>query len=466
MKKYIISLFALIITFSLSAQTARQAEKLFNDEEYEKAETAYRKLVKSAPSNAGYNYFLGASLYELNKKEEALPYLEKSAKRKYINAYRYLGKLLADMYRYDEAIDNYETHIEWLIEKDRDTEQAENELTIIRQHARMMKGTEQVAVIDSVVVNKNDFLQSYKISKPAGKISGNEEGTVYENEMGNKRIYAQKDENGSMKLYTQAKLLDGWSEAEPVTSLNDLGNVNYPFLMGDGTTLYFASDNEDALGGYDIFITRYDSEDNEYLKPSNVGMPFNSTANDYMMVIDEFNNLGWFATDRNQPEDSVCIYVFIPNESKRTYNYENTDLQTIINAATLNDISKTWIDMEEVQQARQRLANAQHSKETVKKNNDFTFIVNDQLTYHTLSHFRSTEARNAYQQLMNRTKNLQNLKKSLQQKRDQYVKEKEVGKQKLAPSILELETTIPQLQKELDELTIQVRNLEIQQIKK
>ena len=243
-----------------------------------------------------------------------------------INAYRYLGKLLADMYRYDEAIDNYETHIEWLIEKDRDTEQAENELAIIRQHARMMKGTEQVAVIDSVVVNKNDFLQSYKISKPAGKISGNEEGTVYENEMGNKRIYAQKDENGSMKLYTQAKLLDGWSEAEPVTSLNDLGNVNYPFLMGDGTTLYFASDNEDALGGYDIFITRYDSEDNEYLKPSNVGMPFNSTANDYMMVIDEFNNLGWFATDRNQPEDSVCIYVFIPNESKRTYNYENTDL--------------------------------------------------------------------------------------------------------------------------------------------
>ena len=82
MKKYIISLFALIITFSLSAQTARQAEKLFNDGEYEKAETAYRKLVKSAPSNAGYNYFLGASLYELNKKEEALPYLEKSAKRK------------------------------------------------------------------------------------------------------------------------------------------------------------------------------------------------------------------------------------------------------------------------------------------------------------------------------------------------------------------------------------------------
>ena len=32
-----------------------------------------------------------------------------------------------------------------------------------------------------------------------------------------------------------------------------------------------------------------------YLVPENVGMPFNSPYNDYMYVIDEYNNLGWFA---------------------------------------------------------------------------------------------------------------------------------------------------------------------------
>lgn len=55
-----------------------------------------------------------------------------------------------------------------------------------------------------------------------------------------------------MQLYSRIRLLDGWSEPEPLTSLNEQGNVNYPFLMSDGITLYYASDGEGSLGGYDI----------------------------------------------------------------------------------------------------------------------------------------------------------------------------------------------------------------------
>ena len=77
MKKHIlIQLILLLFVAYLPAQTAKQAEKLFEQGEYEKAKEAYRKLIRTAPNNAGYNYFLGASLYELGEKEEALPYLE------------------------------------------------------------------------------------------------------------------------------------------------------------------------------------------------------------------------------------------------------------------------------------------------------------------------------------------------------------------------------------------------------
>ena len=96
-------------------------------------------------------------------------------------------------------------------------------------------------------------------------------------------------------------------------------NLNYPFMLSDGQTLYFAAKNEESLGGYDIYMTRYDNDERKYLAPENLGMPFNSPANDYLLVIDEFNNLGGFASDRNQPADSVCLYTFIPNESRRTY---------------------------------------------------------------------------------------------------------------------------------------------------
>jgi hypothetical protein len=33
-----------------------------------------------------------------------------------------------------------------------------------------------------------------------------------------------------------------------------------------------------------------------------------------MYVVDELNNIGYFATDRRQAEGMVCIYTFIPNQ--------------------------------------------------------------------------------------------------------------------------------------------------------
>ena len=467
MKKYIACLFTILFVVTASAQTAKQAEKLFNNGEYQKAKEAYQKLIKTAPSNAGYNFFLGASLYELGEKEAALPYLEKSASRKYINAYRHLGMLYADMYRYDEAIENYETHIEWLIEKNRDTESAESELSVIRQQARVFKGTEKVVVIDSFIVAKKDFINTYKISKESGQITiaPDSSGIIYENEMGNKRIISSLTEDNEQHLYTQVKLLNGWSKPEAITSLNAIGNVNYPFLMGDGITLYFASDNEESLGGYDIYITRYDSEDNKYLKPSNLGMPFNSTANDYMLAIDEYNNLGWFATDRYQPEDTVCIYVFIPNEIKQTYNYENTDLQTMIDAATLRDISKTWDNEEEVMEAKKRLANASTDNNETIENKNFTFIINDRITYHTLEDFRSNEAKVLYNQLSSSIDEMNELKIKLSKMRDQYAAGNSQVKKNMTADILKLEKQLPEIKETIEELTIKVRNLEIQKIK-
>lgn len=467
MKRYIFCLFALVCMGNLSAQTLNQAKKLFENGAYEEAKTAFSKLIKRSPNSAEYNYYYGASLYETGELDKSVPYLEKSAKRNYIGAFRYLGKAYADLYRYDEAIENYETHIEWLDEKNRDTEPAEAELSELRKKARMFKSVEKVAVIDSFVVSKNKFLDAYKISKTSGKIQLGEggNGMYHENEMGNKRIISEMKDS-LMQLYTQEKLLDGWGEKIPIESLNDSCNVNYPFLMGDGTTLYYASDGEGTLGGYDIFVTRYDSEDNSYLRPSNIGMPFNSTANDYLYAVDEFNNLGWFVTDRNQPTDTVCVYVFVPNESKQTYNYEATDPQVIMDAATLRSIRTTWTDENVVREARQRLAALKYAEEQEVKKNDFRFIVDDSATYTAWSDFRSKEAQNLYRQLTQKEKDLDHLQLTLRQKRNDYETENGLGKKKLEPSILDLEKRIPQLMEEVEKLTFEVRRLEIEKLRK
>ena len=104
MKKYIYTLLLLICVGQLSAQNLTQAKKLFENAEYESAKKAFETLVKRSPSSAEVNYYYGACCYETGEAEKAVPYLEKSAKRNYIGAFRYLGKVYADLYRYDEAI--------------------------------------------------------------------------------------------------------------------------------------------------------------------------------------------------------------------------------------------------------------------------------------------------------------------------------------------------------------------------
>ena len=467
MKRYIFYLIAWCCMSTLSAQTLSQAKKLFDNGEYEKAKTAFTKLIKGSPNSAEINYYYGASLYETGEANKAVSYLEKSAKKKYIGAFRYLGKVYAELYRFDEAVENYETHIDWLNEKNRDTELAEAELSELLKKVRMFKSVEKVAVIDSFLINKAQFLEAYKISSTSGKLQWNDakNGTIYENEMGNKRIISEMKDS-LMQLYTQERLLDGWGEKNAIESLNEDCNVNFPFLMGDGTTLYYASDGEGTLGGYDIFVTRYDSEDNTYLRPSNIGMPFNSAANDYMYAIDEFNNLGWFVTDREQPADMICVYVFIPNESKQTYNYESTDPNVIKEAATLRSIQATWTDEDQVRAGRQRLANLKYAKEEDAKKTDFHFIVDDSATYTSWSDFRSKEAQNAYRQLLQKEKDLNQLQTSLEKKREEYASENGVGKKKLEPSILDLEKRIPKLIEETEKLTYEVRRMEIEKLRK
>ncbi|MDE7470283.1 MAG: hypothetical protein K2M57_02420, partial [Paramuribaculum sp.] len=115
------------------------------------------------------------------------------------------------------------------------------------------------------------------------------------------------------------------------------GDVNYPFLMADGMTLYFASDGEGSLGGYDIYISRRDGDG--FLQPQNIGMPYNSPFDDYMLAIDEETGTGWWATDRNQLEDMVTIYRFIPSELRVNYP---TDTPNLKEMALLTNYKATW----------------------------------------------------------------------------------------------------------------------------
>ena len=136
--------------------------------------------------------------------------------------------------------------------------------------------------------------------------------------------------------------------------------------MSDGITLYFAQQGPNSIGGYDIFVTRYDSDTGTYLKAENLGMPFSSTANDYLYAIDEANKLGYFVTDRRQPAGKVCIYVFIPNETRKVYPSETYSDDQLRSLAAIERIADSWDNKAQRNEALNRLyaARQQQSKAT------------------------------------------------------------------------------------------------------
>lgn len=465
-KKYLTALLGLCMAGTAGAQTLTQAKNFFEQGEFEKAKPVFERLVKQSPSNASYNFWYGACCYETGESEKAYTYLSKSAKRRYIDAYLYMGKWCYDAYRFDEAEENLNEYIDLRSRKKGDTEDGERMLDKVRRGQRMIRGVEKVAVIDSFVVDKQDFLKAYKLSADAGDIQITENGVKFTNEMGDKQLQSVRNAEGQASLYSSMKLINQWSKPEAVTSINELGNADYPFVAGDGITMYYASDNEESMGGYDIFVTRYDSDDNSYLRPDNLGMPFNSPANDYMYVIDDLNNLGWFVSDRRQPEGKVCVYVFVPNASKEVYDYENGDPEQIAALARLDRISDTCTDEEKVRTARQQLSALIYSKEENTRKVDFTFIVDDSATYHSLSDFRSAEARQQFQLLQQKEKDLESLTRQLDQKREAYAQAAESSRANMAPGILDMEKRVEQLRQDVEELTNKVRNTEISQLRR
>lgn len=469
-KNYIILFLLCICPVGLRAQTLEQAKAMFKNNEFAKAKPVFQRYVKSAPNNASYNHWYGVCLYETGDKADAEKYLLLGAKKKVQESYRYLGKLYSDLYRFDEAVENYESYIELLEKKKQPTEEYEKLLNTAKLSARMLKGVENVAIIDSFVVDKKDFLKAYKISEESGKLftyneyfktNGDNEGTVYLTELENKLYYGDKAGSKNLSIFTKNKMLDEWGKATKLPDVvNVPGNENYPYVLSDGVTVYYASDGEGSMGGYDIFVTRYNINTDSYMIPDNVGMPFNSPYNDYMFVIDEYNNLGWFASDRYQPEGKVCIYVFIPNSSKQIYDYESTDNSLIRHAAMIQSIKDTWKDREAVQAGKQRLTMALYAKPKVKQVRDFEFIIDDIHTYYVFKDFNAPQAKVLFKQWQQKKKDLMKLSEQLNEMRDKYAQSNKSARASMTPRILDTEKRVEQMEQELVVLEKNVRNEE------
>lgn len=300
----------------------------------------------------------------------------------------------------------------------------------------MMDRVDDIVVIDSMTVDAAEFWRHYRLSADAGAmvparrlpkgVQAAPEMPVYASHDGQTVLWSVTDTLDNDGLMEGTVLLDGTlDDPHPVDmGLADTASVDYPWLMPDGSTLYFAYDGPGSIGGYDIFMTRRDGQGGWYA-PQNMGMPYNSPADDYMMAIDEATGLGWWATDRWGLDSLVTIYIFVPNEVR---NNLPADIDNLASRARLSSVADT-------QQGRD-MASLRHRLDDLRAQ----LAPSDDDTYArtTPQHTQYTEALEQYK----------TQRRHLQLLRRQYAR----GNKGVGANILDLEQRLPQKRLRLRQL--------------
>ncbi len=430
MRKIFLYIF-IFIAVSAFAAPIDEAKELYNKGNYAAALTRLEQIVKKSPRDGNANYWLGATLVALGRGEDAIAPLEKAEARGVEDASLMLARIARDDYRPDEAreyYDNYETLLRKKKKSVPEYVEQERRRTILMEN--MMIRVEKIAVIDSIVVDANEFFKAYRLSPGTGRLVEGVDVNLADVQVAfipqdNSRIlYSEIDSLGRYYRLMCSDILDNGSVEDsmplPGENLDGGGNADYPFLLSDGMTLYYANDGEESLGGYDIFLTRPD-DDGNFLQPQNIGMPYNSPYDDYLLAIDETTGLGWWATDRNRIPGKLTVYVFVPSETRVNVPEDDDNLQSL---ARLSNIALTQEDGAEYPKIPEPIDFSKAENNLTKKgHSEFALPIGSvNKIYRSLSDFRSTEARRAMERAVNARAEIKSIEERLAELRESYAR--------------------------------------------
>lgn len=318
----------------------------------------------------------------------------------------------------------------------------------------MLPNTRALVFIDSLVVDKDDFFSKLRLTRNIGQFVLPEQivgeataavtpgRTAFINSLASAAFFSVADTTGTMRLAASYRNAGQWSEPQIIEGLSGFSYQDFPFLHPDGSTLYFAASGDESIGGLDIFATRFNEETRQYVRPQNMGFPYNSEANDYLLAIDEEAGVGALVSDRNQPDDKVCIYWFIAEELREIYDYDVDDEEAediVRGFAAIASIAATQEDHEE------EIAEAKKRWEAALKNDaqsntaHYRFIINDGTVYNSLEQFKNEAARALAQQWIDESKVLVELEGRQDALRKSYATHKT---EESANTLRDLETKI------------------------
>lgn len=421
-----------LTTFALTiqAQWANIAECAFQQAHYDTAMLAYQQLLQKNPKSQLYLYRYARCAQQLGDYQTAIHYFDKAGD-KYPLKYFYLGDIYMQLWQPQNAINAYQTYLQTLKTPNERTTFVHTQIQYAEKQIRFLKRVEKLYVIDSICVPLDSILSVCRLSAETGTLTYNRQGLIYTNQRGDRKLWTTTQDSTSLLVSAQ-RFLDQWTTPDTLPPTINISNRQLsPFVLNDGVTLYFASNDTNGLGGLDIYVSRLNTTTNTYTIPENLGYPFNSNANEYMLILDENQHVGYLATDRFATPGKVHIYSFIINENKEYWR--NIPADSLAAYAQL----KNFLHAPDHTPTQ----NEPQTNQTTNQTNQLTihFILNDSTVYTSLDDFHNSNAQDMYRQWLNNELLQQEQYNKLQQLRQQYANAEPNTKKQLTPTILQLE---------------------------
>jgi len=413
----LIALFIAQISFAQSfsgGKTEQQIEEeaftFFDAENYKSALPLYGELINVYPQDPEYNYYLGVCQVELNENiKEAIQHL-KIASTKGVNASvpYYLGRAFHMNYQFNSAIRYYRKFRESYKRKSAGIDQL---IVMCQNGIPLVNSYYVVDVKEKKIVDKNEFFRYYKLdgfddklSKKTKSKKSRFDGTGDRDVacLANKGQYIYfssygKNKKNGRDLYRAKRLKSGgWGEWEPLTPLNTGFDEVFPYMAGDGRTLYFCSQGHASMGGFDIFKSVYNDITDTWTEPQSLGFPINSTSNDLFFATDVNDEFASFASSRENGKNEVTIY--------KIKLSEYPEQKVVMNSEQLADLAvlKKGTQAPVFEKRPVQKMEVKYSLKFKEVNFPyFNFPVTDELIYHNLREFKSNEARDIFMQAKN-----------------------------------------------------------------
>jgi len=177
---------------------------------------------------------------------------------------------------------------------------------------KMIVYLDRIDSLGNIYYSENTKTGFQKVVKFSGDINKGFEssGTLSQEE--NFIVFASDRPGGlgGSDIYFAHKLPNGkWGVSQNIgTQINTKYNEDFPHLSTDGETLFFASQGHSSMGGYDIFKCIWDSKNNNWSTPQNIGYPINNSYDNTNISFAGDSSVAYLSTVRDDGIGDLDIY--------------------------------------------------------------------------------------------------------------------------------------------------------------